>query len=337
MVLLGCRCHPATGCLGRRSHAGVRPCRLRLPADGLYGLPAGRQRGPALAPHGFKRDLARQHGGVAGRLAKGGYFLLLWDKGAVVLWERGGAILTPELLASVGWMSALQFMIAASVGWRRGCLFAAAGILILYGYGITQFSVFHMTDYVFFPGIAAYLALTWTGTPGALRWRVSLLSGGLAFGLMWTAVEKFVYPLWTLDVVAEHPDLAFGFPWPFVVVVAGFVEFTLAFYLVTGLLPRDRPRPSPLRGRRVCRHLHRRHPRVRSSGCGRAYSDYRHPGRGLLAGRVSAATAAQAVGTRDHCQCGVGFGIVCGVLGWVLQVVSWAAMDGIRLAGCFSF
>lgn len=168
------------------------------------------------------------------RLATGGYFLLLWDKGAVVLWERGGAILTPELLASVGWMGALQFIIAASVGWRRGCLFAAAGILILYGYGIMQFGVFHMTDYVFFPGIAAYLALTWAGTPGALRWRVPLLSGGLAFGLMWTAVEKFVYPLWTLDVVAQHPDLAFGFPWPFVVVVAGFVEFTLAFYLVTG-------------------------------------------------------------------------------------------------------
>ena len=168
------------------------------------------------------------------RLATGAYFLLLWDKGAVVLWERGGAILTPELMASIWWMGALQFAIAVSVGWRGGCLLAAAGIAVLYGYGITQFGLFHMTDYVFFPGMAAYLALTWAGTPGALRWRVPLLSGGLAFGLMWTAVEKFVYPLWTLDVVAEHPDLAFGFPWPFVVVVAGFVEFTLAFYVVTG-------------------------------------------------------------------------------------------------------
>ncbi len=61
-----------------------------------------------------------------------------------------------------------------------------------------------------------------------------MLSGGLAFGLMWTAVEKFVYPEWTLDVVSRHPALAFGFPWQFVVVVAGFVEFTLAFYFMTG-------------------------------------------------------------------------------------------------------
>lgn len=168
------------------------------------------------------------------RLATGAYFLLLWDKGAVVLWERGDAILTPELMAGFAWMGALQFAIALSAAWRCTCILAAAGIGVLYGYGITQFGIFHMTDYVFFPGIAAYLALTSIGTPRALRLRVPLLSGGLAFGLMWTAVEKFVYPEWTLFVVAEHPDLAFGFPWSFVTVVAGFVEFTLAFYVMTG-------------------------------------------------------------------------------------------------------
>jgi len=168
------------------------------------------------------------------RLAAGAYFLLLWDKGAVVLWERGDAILTPELMASVAWMGALHLVVAVSVAWCRGCILAAAGICILYAYGIAQFGIFHMTDYVFFPGIAAYLALTGVGTLGALRWRAPLLSGGLAFGLMWTAVEKFVYPQWTLGVVAQHPDLAFGFPWQFVVMVAGFVEFTLAFYVMAG-------------------------------------------------------------------------------------------------------
>ena len=168
------------------------------------------------------------------RLAAGAFFLLLWDKGAVVLWERGNAILTPELMASTGWTGALQLAIAVSVAWRRTCILSAVGIAILYCYGITQFGIFHMTDYVFFPGIAAYLALTSIRTPRLSRLRVPLISGGLAFGLMWTAIEKFVYPNWTLFVVAEHPDLAFGFPWPFVVIVAGFVEFTLAFYVMTG-------------------------------------------------------------------------------------------------------
>ena len=168
------------------------------------------------------------------RLAAGAFFLLLWDKGAVVLWERGDAILTPELMMSLRWMGALQLAIAISVAWRRTCILGAAGICILYGYGIEQFGVFHMTDYVFFPGIAAYLALVTIGKPSLTRLRVPLIAGSLAFGLMWTAIEKFVYPDWTLFVVAEHPDLAFGFPWPFVVVVAGFVEFTLAFYVMTG-------------------------------------------------------------------------------------------------------
>ena len=189
------------------------------------------RRWPGLASSGHRNAETEER---LVRLATGAYFLLLWDKGAVVLWERGGAILTPELLASLGWMGALQFAIAFAVAWRGSCILAAAGICVLYGAGIARFGIFHMTDYVFFPGIAAYLALTSVGTRGALRLRVPLLSGGLAFGLMWTAIEKFVYPQWTLDVIANHPDLAFGFPWGFVVAMAGFVEFTLAFYVMAG-------------------------------------------------------------------------------------------------------
>lgn len=192
---------------------------------------AAARRWPRLASSGRLHEAAEEK---LIRLATGAFFLLLWDKGAVVLWERGDAILTPELMASAWWMGALQWSIAISVAWRRTCILGAAGICILYGFGIAQFGIFHMTDYVFFPGIAAYLALTSIGTPRVLRLRTPLLAGGLAFGLMWTAVEKFVYPEWTLFVVADHPSLAFGFPWAFVVVVAGFVEFTLAFYIMTG-------------------------------------------------------------------------------------------------------
>ncbi len=189
------------------------------------------RRWPALASSHGRNAALEEH---LVRLAVGAYFVALWDKGAVVLWERGGAILTPELTAAAAWVGAVQFSVAVSLGWRRSCLLGAVGICVLYGYGIAEFGAFHMTDYVFFPGIAAYLALTGVGTAGALRLRVPLLSGGLAFGLMWTAIEKFVYPQWTLDVVARHPDLAFGYPWGFVTVVAGFVEFTLAFYVMTG-------------------------------------------------------------------------------------------------------
>ena len=168
------------------------------------------------------------------RMGTGAFFLLLWDKGADVLWLKGDAILTPELIGARPWMGLVQFAVAASLAWRSTCIVGAAGILVLFGAGIAAFGLFHMTDYMFFPGLAAYLALTSIGTARCWRWRVPVVSGCLAFSLMWTAVEKFVYPEWTLFVIAAHPSLAAGFPPGFVVVMAGFIEFTLAFYFMTG-------------------------------------------------------------------------------------------------------
>ncbi len=193
---------------------------------------AAARRWPLLASCGDRFD------GVEERVVRaviGGFFLLLWDKSAVVPWEHGTrSLLTPELDVSQGWIGTLQVLIALATTTRTTCVFAALGILALYGRGIAEFGLFHMTDYVFFPGMAAYLALTSYGTARAIRLRVPVLAATLAFGLMWTAVEKFVYPQWTLSIVTFHPELAFGFPPRFVVVTAGFVEFTLAFFIMTG-------------------------------------------------------------------------------------------------------
>lgn len=193
---------------------------------------AAARRWPLLASCGDRFD------GIEERVVRavvGGFFLLLWDKSAVVPWEHGSrSLLTPELDVSQAWIGTVQVLIAIFTTTRTTCVFAAVGILALYGRGVAEFGMFHMTDYVFFPGMAAYLALTSYGTAGAIRLRVPVLSATLAFGLMWTAVEKFVYPQWTLQIVTAHPELAFGFPPRFVVVMAGFVEFTLAYFMVTG-------------------------------------------------------------------------------------------------------
>ena len=205
---------------------------LALVFVGFLADGAAARRWPSLATSG-ERHLPLEEKLI--RLATGAYFLLLWDKGAGVPWaSTGHALLTPELITHLGWLSVVQFVVAVSVAWRRSCLVGAIGICLLYGEGIWRFGIFHMTDYVFFPTLAGFLALTSVATPAALRLRVPVLSGGLAFGLMWTAIEKFLYPQWTLDVVAHHPDLTFGFPPALVVVLAGFVEFTLAFFFMTG-------------------------------------------------------------------------------------------------------
>ncbi len=194
--------------------------------DGVFA-----RRWPWLVSMG-SRHVAKEEALV--RIAVGAYFLLLWDRGAVATWETGRVLLTPELAVHMHWLALLQFVIAFFVIWRSTCIFSAAALCILYIDGIRMFGPFHMTDYVFFPGIAAYLALTTIGTPRALSFRVPVLSGGLAFGLMWTAVEKFVYPQWTAEIIARHAELSFGFPPGFAIVVAGFVEFTLAYFMMTG-------------------------------------------------------------------------------------------------------
>ena len=193
---------------------------------------AAERRWPLLASCGERFDEVEEK---VVRVAVGAFFLLLWDKSAVVPWEHGTrSLLTPELDVAHAWIGTVQALIAVLVTTRFTCVFAALGILVLYGDGVWSFGLFHMTDYVFFPGIAAYLALTSLGTSRALRLRMPILSGSLAFGLMWTSVEKFVYPQWTLQIVTQHPELAFGFAPRFVVVMAGFVEFTLAYFIMTG-------------------------------------------------------------------------------------------------------
>ena len=160
------------------------------------------------------------------RAATGAYFVCAADLGLVIL--------TPDLPSRAPWIAVVQFAIAMFLVWRRTCWLSGAGILLLYADAILRYGMFHLVDYVFIPCLAIYCASL--SRPSG-RWRAMrepLLVGGLAFSLAWTAIEKFLYPQWTDAVVATHPAIAFGVPLAWVVVIAGFVEFTLAFYLVVG-------------------------------------------------------------------------------------------------------
>ncbi len=160
------------------------------------------------------------------RAGAGAYFIFLSSV--------GGIILTPELRSTASWLPVVQFLAALCLVWRQTCIVSGAAILVLYGYAVSQYGVFHLVDYVFMLTLALYLAslsLPWSRLAGL---RERMLSGGLAFSLAWTAIEKFLYPQWTDAVIATHPVIAMGVPMTPVVVIAGFVEFTLAFYLITG-------------------------------------------------------------------------------------------------------
>ncbi len=168
------------------------------------------------------------------RVAVGAFFLCLWDGGAVVPWADGKAMLTPELFGGIAWITTLQFVVALCMLWKRSCLLGAIGILAIYGAGVVKYGVFHMIDYTFFLGIAGYMALTSFDDPRARQWREVVVVASLSGSLMWTAIEKFVFPQWTLAVLYSYPNIALGIDPAIVTVIAGFVEFTLAFFLLVG-------------------------------------------------------------------------------------------------------
>jgi hypothetical protein len=152
----------------------------------------------------------------------------------MALFTAGGVILTPELKTSAEWPAWLQLGIAASMVSKRSCALGAAGIVALYGYGAALYGAFHIADYPFFLGIAAYLALT-SCPPGRLRsLRMPVLQAAFCASLMWAAVEKWAYPQWTFPLLETRPWLTFGLLPSDFMVLAGFVEFAFAFHILTG-------------------------------------------------------------------------------------------------------
>ena len=152
----------------------------------------------------------------------------------MALFATGGVILTPELRTGDNWPAWLQLAIAISMLSARTCAMGSMGILVLYGFGVAQYGVFHLCDYPMFIGLAAYLALTALVAERLRSQRMLVLYVSICISLMWGAVEKWAYPEWTLPLLADRPYLTFGLSPRDFMVVAGFVEFAFAFYILTG-------------------------------------------------------------------------------------------------------
>jgi hypothetical protein len=150
----------------------------------------------------------------------------------VSLWTTGGIILTPELLTPNAWVSWLQLAIAACFIWRETLIYAAAGIVFLYGYALAHYGLFHLMDYPIFLGSAAYFAMVGLERT---RWDVrplDVVRCAASMTLMWASVEKWGYPQWTYPLFMSDPEMAMGFSVDFYMKAAGVVEFSLAFALI---------------------------------------------------------------------------------------------------------
>jgi len=148
-----------------------------------------------------------------------------------LLWADGGLIVTPELKASSVWLSAIQLLIPMYMFGRATLPAAGAGIIVLYGYGVATYGLFHMLDYPVFIGLGVFFALSVSQNTKLLAFRFDFLRWTVACTLLWPSIEKFVYPGWVAPIAITHPELTLGFDVTTVVTAAGVVEFGLSFAL----------------------------------------------------------------------------------------------------------
>jgi hypothetical protein len=148
-----------------------------------------------------------------------------------LLWAQGGVVLTPELTASGTSLSAIQLLIPIYLFNRATLPAAGVGIIVLYGYGVAAYGLFHMLDYPFFLGLGIFFILSVSQNPQVLAVRFHLLRWTVALSLLWPAMEKFLYPSWVAAIAIVHPELTLGFPVATTVTAAGIVEFGLSFAL----------------------------------------------------------------------------------------------------------
>jgi hypothetical protein len=151
----------------------------------------------------------------------------------IALFAVGGTYLTPELKTGAGWVPWAQLVIALLLVPRRTRPLAALGIVLLWALTLRDYDFFHLLDYLALGlGLAFYLLLS--GLPDG-RWhdrRFAVLRWGIALALMWSSMEKFMYPQWFLPLLEEKPFLAFGIPFGPYTTMAGVAEFTLGFGLL---------------------------------------------------------------------------------------------------------
>lgn len=141
-------------------------------------------------------------------------------------------ILTPDLTTMNHRVPVLQVLIGLCALFHRTVPLVGAGIFALFAMSVFQYGAYHMTDYMIFLGLGYFFLVC---TVRRWRWRktgfvVMYKTTGLT--LMWAAIEKFGYPEWTYPMLNDNPGMLMGMT-PYVyMVLAGFVEFNIAFLMI---------------------------------------------------------------------------------------------------------
>jgi hypothetical protein len=151
---------------------------------------------------------------------------------------NNNAFLVPELLVDVPALGWAQFVLVLLLCLGVTTPLAGAGVLALYGYGVFVYGFFHMLDYLHFVGIGVYLLVSTIEDVRIRAVRLPLLYVTVGLSLIWLALEKLVYPDWAIYILQQNPQLTLGLSPAFFLQSAAFVEISLGYLLLLGLLSR---------------------------------------------------------------------------------------------------
>jgi uncharacterized membrane protein YphA (DoxX/SURF4 family) len=166
------------------------------------------------------------------RFGLAAYFILI-----ATFFRASPIILTPDLKTDAAWVPIVQVLIAAIVMSRRTSWLAALCMAALYAYAVICYGWFHMLDYQYFLGIAAFLVVDCLYGQSKLVLGLTILRISVGVSFLWVGVEKWVYPGWTYELLQQDlKGILMGLDPGFVVMGAGYVEFCLAFLLICGRL-----------------------------------------------------------------------------------------------------
>ncbi|WP_240703094.1 DoxX family membrane protein [Cohnella luojiensis] len=172
------------------------------------------------------------------RLRPRSFLILQYGSAIALLWSLlEGSLFAPEFAHPHGAITvAVGVTIALLLIPHHIAVKLASLVLLgLYVYYVGEYGLFHMLDYGFYLAIAAALALYRTVYE---RWSFPLLYLGTGLSLCWVAVEKWIYPAMSLDIIEHHQVPTFGFDPAVFIVLAAFIEFVVGYLLVVGILNR---------------------------------------------------------------------------------------------------
>jgi hypothetical protein len=174
-------------------------------------------------------DQYSEQGPVIMRVAMGAVLLMSW---------QGNTIIAPDLAISSPMWGWIQFGLALLLLFKETTVITGLGMVAIYFIGLYNHGLFHMLDYVVYPAVGVYLAVSYSKNIRLRNLDLPVLYSGLGFSLCWVAFEKLFYPFWGLSVLAKAPGLTMGLNHEFFLMSCAFIEFSLGFLLIICLLHR---------------------------------------------------------------------------------------------------